>query len=113
MGHCDSVPDPAFHLSLASRGAFVEFDILFLSSQSEHDTERTVGYVVAMERHGLIDQVLLSHDICMREAYASQGGCGYGFAYGEFFDLLRRAGLSEDALYRISTENPRRMLTPA
>lgn len=113
VGHCDSVPDPEFHLSVASRGAFVEFDILFLSSQSVHDTQRTVSYVVNMAKHGFIDKVLISHDICMRESCASQGGCGWGYAFGEFFPLLRKAGIGEEELNMISTENTRRMLTPA
>ena len=38
IGHCDMVPDPGYHLALAGRGAWVQFDTV--QGGPEYDTER-------------------------------------------------------------------------
>ena len=43
IGHCDMVPDPGYHLEVARRGAFVQFDTVH--GESDHDTRCRLQWV--------------------------------------------------------------------
>jgi predicted metal-dependent phosphotriesterase family hydrolase len=111
VGHCDMVPIPEYHVALAKRGAYVEFDTI--RGESEYDTETRVGFVLAMAREGYLEHVLLSHDVCLRSQLHAMGGCGYDFVLTDFLPRLGTAGLSDDDIRVLTVENPRRALTGA
>ncbi|MGH3445198.1 MAG: phosphotriesterase family protein, partial [Nocardioidaceae bacterium] len=50
VGHCDLVPDPAYHLAVARRGAFVQLDTV--QGESEYDTQCRVAWVRNLAEHG-------------------------------------------------------------
>ncbi len=109
IGHCDMVPDPAYHLEIARRGAFVQFDTI--NGHVEHEIERRIRAVCALAAAGHLDQVLLSHDVCLASDLAASGSGGYGFIAAAFLPRLRAAGLSADDCRRLVEDNPRRALT--
>jgi phosphotriesterase-related protein len=109
IGHCDMVPMPEYHVALAKRGAYVEFDTI--RGGAEYDTEARVGFVLGMVRAGYLDRVLLSQDVCLRSQLRAMGGCGYDFVLTDFVARLRAAGLGEDDVHVLTVENPRRALT--
>ncbi|MHB8958347.1 MAG: phosphotriesterase family protein [Candidatus Limnocylindrales bacterium] len=111
VGHCDMVPSMEYHETIAARGAFVEFDTI--RGEQEYMTRRQVEYVMNMARKGYLEQVLISHDVCLTSLYTVYGGTGYTFVTGAFIELLRAAGLSDDDVNTLIVHNPARALTAA
>jgi phosphotriesterase-related protein len=109
IGHCDMVPDHDYHLAIARRGAWVQFDTV--QGVHEWDTEQRLGWLRSLADHGFLDRVLLSQDVCLRSDYASMGGPGYVYVVTEFADRLKEAGFDEADVRRLLVDNPRRMLT--
>lgn len=111
VGHCDMVPDPAYHLALAGRGVFVEFDTI------QGGSERRIAWAVDSIRrlveagHG--DRVLISQDICLVSQFEAEGGAGYSYILRVFLDRLEAAGLERATIERLVTENPARALSGA
>jgi phosphotriesterase-related protein len=109
VGHCDMVPDPAYHLELAKRGAFVELDTV--QGESDYDTRCRVAWVRNLAEHGFLDRLLLSQDVCLRSNLRALGGSGYAYVPTAFADHLRAAGFDDSDLRTILVDNPRRALT--
>jgi phosphotriesterase-related protein len=109
VGHADMVPDPAYHLEVARRGAYVQFDTV--QGDHEYDTDCRVRWLRALADAGFLDRVLLSHDVCLRSNLAAFGGPGYAYVPTTFADRLRSAGFDDGDLRRLLVDNPRRALT--
>ncbi len=109
IGHSDHSQTQDYHLALARRGAWIQFDSL--DGQSEYDTERHIGYVQHAIREGFLDRILLSMDICQRSQFKVYGGIGYDHLFTTFLPRLREAGVSEEQIHLMTVENPRRALT--
>ncbi len=109
IGHCDMVPDHDYHLGLARRGAWVQFDTV--QGGSEYDTRQRLDWIRSLADAGHLDQLLLSQDVCLRTDYAAFGGPGYAYVVTTFADLLRAEGFDDADLHRLLVDNPRRMLT--
>lgn len=108
IGHCDSVALPDYHLELARRGAYVQFDLL--RGTARHTTE-AVDFVLHLVRHGFLEHVLLSHDVCTTSELIAGGGAGFAFVPTTFADRLRQAGLHDEELRVLLEHNPRRALS--
>ncbi|HEU4566402.1 MAG TPA: hypothetical protein VFR99_00105 [Marmoricola sp.] len=111
IGHCDMVPDPDYHLSLARRGAWVQFDTV--QGESEYDVRCRVAWLRNLAEHGHLDRVLLSQDVCLRSNLRAMGGCGYTYVVTGFAEVLRSSGFDDADLRRLLVDNPRRALTGA
>ncbi len=109
VGHCDMVPDPAYHLEVARRGAFVQFDTV--QGESDYDTRCRLEWIRALADHGFLERVLLSQDVCLRSNYAELGGPGYAYVPTTFAAHLREAGFSASDVDTLLVDNPRRALT--
>lgn len=109
VGHCDMVPSPEYHEAIAATGAFVEFDTI--RGENEYATASRVEWVMNLVRKGYLDQILLSHDICLTSLYTAFGGVGYTHIFREFVPRLRAAGLGDSEIDTLLTVNPARMLT--
>src|SRR5215469_17067832 len=105
VGHADSVPIPEYHLALAEQGCYVSFD--GIGTGSRYDLDQAAGSVLDLVHAGFGDQILLSHDVCLRDHLRAHGGCGYGFLITEFLPMLEAAGLDDAQVRRFVTENPR------
>ena len=108
IGHCDMVPDHDYHLALARRGAWVQFDTV--QGGSDYDTGRRLTWLRSLADEGHLEQVLLSQDVCLRTDYAAFGGPGYAYVATTFADLLRAEGFDDADLRTLLVDNPRRML---
>lgn len=107
VGHSDTVPSKDYHLELARRGAYVQFDTI---RNEPRNLEERVGYVLNMLEHGFEDRVLLSHDVCLRSHLCSTGGGGYTLISNVFLPRLREAGVDDETIDLITCQNPRRVL---
>ena len=108
VGHADSVPIPEYHLALAKEGCYISFDSI--GTATAYDTHRAVDYVLDLVRAGFGSQVLLSHDVCLRDHLRATGGCGYAYLLTEFLPLLRAAGLDPEQVSAFVIDNPRAAL---
>jgi predicted metal-dependent phosphotriesterase family hydrolase len=109
IGHCDTVPSMDYHAAIAKQGAYVQFDTI--RGDNAYDTERRVEYVLSLVRQGHLQQILLSHDVCIRSHLRASGGTGYTYVPTGFADELRKRGLTDDDIHQLLVENPRRALT--
>ncbi|MFC5723949.1 phosphotriesterase [Streptomyces gamaensis] len=109
IGHCDKVCLPEYHLELARRGAWVQFDT-FHECASPREAERRVALVMALVRAGHLERILLSHDICVRDHLASRGGTGFAYLLTDFTKKLRAAGLDDEEIRQLTETNPQRAL---
>jgi predicted metal-dependent phosphotriesterase family hydrolase len=108
IGHCDTVNIPEYHLELARRGSYVQFDTI---RGGDYDVAARCEFVLGLRSEGFLDRILLSHDVCEKSQLRAYGGGGYAFILEVFLDLLRKRGLSEEELERLVTSNPQGALT--
>jgi phosphotriesterase-related protein len=109
VGHCDMVPDHDYHLALARRGAWIQFDTL--QGVHEYDTRCRLDWLRSLADQGFLEQVLLSQDVCLRSDYTAMGGPGYAYVVTTFAELLKGEGFDEADVRTLLVDNPRRMLT--
>ena len=109
VGHCDMVPDPGYHLSLARRGAFVQFDTI--QGTNDWETQRRIDWIRVLMDAGHERQLLLSHDVCLTTDLAINGGPGYAYLLTGFRPRLVEAGIPALLVDALVTDNPRRALT--
>lgn len=109
IGHCDMVPDPAYHLRLARRGAWVQFDTI--QGTHERDTQDRIDWIRRLLDAGMGDRLLLSHDVCLTTDLAAYGGPGYAYLLAGFRPRLLAAGLTAAEIDRLMIDAPRRALT--
>lgn len=111
IGHCDMVPDPAYHVALAERGAWVQMDTI--QAGPEYYLERTVRAIHALVAAGFGERILLSQDVCLASHFVATGGSGYGYLLRDFLPRLEASGLPPDTVRRFVTDNPARALSGA
>jgi predicted metal-dependent phosphotriesterase family hydrolase len=118
VGHCDTVNSadwtgPAdvmqYHEALARRGAYVQFDTI--RKGPEHEIDIRLTYTRNLIQKGHADQILLSHDVCLRSHLRAHGGGGYDFLLTDFLPRLQSSGVSAETVRGITRDNPRRALT--
>lgn len=109
IGHCSTIDIPEYHLHLAQRGAYVQFDTL--RGGPRHVEDRAVDHVMRLVRAGHISQLLLSHDVCLQSHLAQRGGCGYTYLFKTFVPLLAKAGLTNEEIDLMVISNPQRALS--
>lgn len=109
VGHCDTVPLPAYHLELARRGCFVQMDCL--GSDGPFHEQRALGHVQRLAEAGHLHQVLLSHDVFLPEHLHAHGGSGYDHLLVSVVPALRERGFDDADVRQLLVDNPRRALT--
>lgn len=109
IGHCHSHPYHEYHAEIARRGAFVAFDRMGNTNEYMHESDFRV--IKEMLDAGLVDQVVLGHDVCRRDDYHVNGGKGYGYRPGSLREELGEIGVTDEQFHMITVDNPRRALT--
>jgi phosphotriesterase-related protein len=114
--HLDNRIDVPYAAQVAERGAYCEFDTFGIEayrdsegSEYPRDTERILALVQLVQR-GLLDRLLLSHDVCTKMQLEAYGGWGYAHLSHYIEPRLRRAGLSDFDIRAMRVENPARVL---
>ena len=97
IGHMGNLVDPNIyvHKQLCKRGAFLGFD-----RQGGNNDAQQVPMVLALLEAGYVDHLLFSADT----------SSGYGKTMTVFLPKLKAAGVSDDILHKIMTDNSRRFL---
>ena len=115
IGHADSYPYLDYHLAILERGASVEYDFLGMrfSAVDEANEPRVVRLILELLDRGLGDRILLSQDVCHTAQLRSFGGNGYTYLQESFLPTLRAAGVPEEAIGRMTVDNPLRILSLA
>jgi phosphotriesterase-related protein len=124
IGHVCCLDDPAAGVAtrLARRGAYVGFDRLSRQEQWVSDEARA-RMIVALLDAGCADRLLFSSDFGgtintatgERDSYtgplnARDGGPGYARSLVLFLPKLRKMGVDDETIGRITIDNPRRFL---
>lgn len=109
VGHSDRNADPYYHLQLAKRGAYVQFD--GVSKIKYYPDSTRVGLIKNMIENGYVKQLLISADMG-RQAYLHAYGGGPGFEYilKKFIPRLLEEGISQADINTIFVDNPARWL---
>lgn len=109
--HAGVESDPAFHLEAARRGAYVEFDTIGASWQTQ---EALVEYTLALIEAGYAEHILLSHDAGWYDPSQPDGRPtggdfrGFTVLVDEFIPALRARGVTDDLVRLITVTNPAR-----
>jgi phosphotriesterase-related protein len=113
IGHADSYPDLAHHLSIVGRGASVEFDFLGMTftPAERHGEGRIIDLLRELLSRGHAERILLSQDVCHDSQLTQYGGNGYTYLARTFLPRLREAGVSDAEIETMTVANPRRLLT--
>lgn len=105
-----------YQRQVADRGAYVEYDLWGMELFQEKfgngwpsDQER-VDAVLALIDDGYAENLLFSHDICMKVQRREYGGFGYAHILENVAPTLRDRGVADGTVETILVENPRRML---
>jgi phosphotriesterase-related protein len=107
IGHVGGLIDPEarVHKEICKRGAFVGFD-----RQGGPGDSRQIPMVLALIGAGYADNLLFASDFSNAAQLKRNGGAGYAKTVTVFVPKLREAGVAEETLHRILTDNPRRFL---
>ena len=100
-------------LEIAARGAFLGYDGISCEFNWGHRGSGPCDHEIALDVKrlidaGLINHVLLSHDVHLKIMLTAYGGDGYGHILRTFLPLLREQGVTEEQVHTLLVENPRR-----
>ena len=116
VGHCDAQvhDDPEFDFDyyeqLIAFDAMLEFD-LFGWGDEFYDDQIRVERLAALIEQGQIDRLLISTDTCRISQFQHNGGRGYNYVFSYIIPALRKAGISDADVQRITVANPAQMLS--
>lgn len=105
VGHSDRNADPYYHLKLAERGAYVQFD--GTSKIKYYPDSTRVELIKNMIDNGFAHKLLISADMgrqCYLHAYG--GGPGFEYILKKFIPRLLDEGISQSDIDTIFIENP-------
>ncbi|MGW0686289.1 phosphotriesterase family protein [Streptomyces sp. NPDC002754] len=117
LAHMDpSSADTAYQDSVAARGVWLEFDMIGMDITFPHEgaaprAELTADAVARLTSRGHAGQLLLSHDLFLKQMWTQHGGNGLTFVPTVFADMLASRGLDDELVTRLTHHNPARMLT--
>jgi phosphotriesterase-related protein len=121
IGHLDQVQEFDYTLSVAERGAYVQYDAWGREYYREEwgygivmgqDIWRA-DYVKRLVDAGFGDRLLFAQDVCFKSDLRTYGGYGYGHILKNIVPMLEAKGVSADAISTILVENPARALSIA
>lgn len=108
VSHLDLVDDVEYHVEVARRGAYVQYDTV--GKQRYQPDEVRVRLVLEMLDRGWADRLMLSCDVSRPSYLRRRGGYGYRHLLTDFVPRLRAAGVDDGTLRTILVENPARFL---
>jgi phosphotriesterase-related protein len=110
-----SFADAEYQMSLARRGAFIEYDMIgmdfFYADQgvqcpSDEENARAIAGLIDA---GFVRHILLSQDVFLKMMLTRYGGFGYAYLLRHFVPRLHRHGVDAPAVSTMLVENPRRV----
>jgi phosphotriesterase-related protein len=119
MSHMDRTlyEDLDYQRELAERGAYVEYDLWGTEFYHEEfddgypsDAQR-LDAVSALIDDGYAENLLFSHDVCIKIQRTKYGGFGYAHLLENVVPMLISGGLDRETVESIIVDNPRELLT--
>lgn len=108
LAHADRDPNPALHLELAARGAWLGYDGM-ARPRTRSDAE-LLTLTAAVVDGGAGSKILLGGDVARRSRYLAYGGMP-GLAYlGQRYLPQLRSQVGDEAVDAMLTTNPQRFL---
>lgn len=117
LSHLDERPDLDYHLSLARRGCFVEFDCFGSECRFDEDEVKEptdaerIDSLMHLLDAGFEKQLLLSQDICTKMQLRQYGGNGYDHILRSIVPELKKRGVSDSTLSNLLIHNPAHFLS--
>jgi predicted metal-dependent phosphotriesterase family hydrolase len=111
IGHCDTVADRDYHLAMAQRGCFVEFD--GFGSDDAYYEQRALQSIARLAERGHLAQVLISHDNFLPTHLHAHGGNGFDYIVTTVVPKLRALGFADDEVETLMIHNPCHALSGA
>ncbi len=107
--------DTVYQVSLADRGAYLEYDMLGINhfyppDRASPDELVALQAIAGLLARGYAERVLLSQDVYLKMMLSRYGGYGYAHLFTNLPPLLEQAGLTSTHLEQLLVDNPRRML---
>lgn len=116
LAHSDpSGSDYDYQKSLLDRGVYLEFDMIaqdisFPKEGIGPSVMETVENVYRLIQNGYENQIVLSHDVFLKQMYTKNGGNGYIFVPTVFVSLLMQKGISQETVNKLIIQNPANLL---
>ena len=116
LSHLDERIARDYHVSLAKRGCFIEFDCFGSECRFDEDQMREpsdlerVDALLFLLEAGFQKQLLLSQDVCTKMQLRKFGGNGYDHILRSIIPLLKRRGISDAVVNELLVVNPARFL---
>lgn len=117
LAHSDpSGTDVDYQRRLLDRGVWLEFDMIGLDITFPKEgvsptVEETISAIVGLINDGYESQLVLSHDLFLKQMWTHNGGNGLTFVPYVFTALLQEQGVSTETCHRLMYENPQKLLT--
>src|SRR5699024_7449786 len=116
LAHSDpSGEDVDYQRRLLDRGVWLEFDMIglditFPGEGASPAIAETADAVARLIDLGYADQILLSHDLFLKQMWRSMGGNGFILVPTAFLELLVARGVERSVARQLITGNPQRYL---
>lgn len=116
LAHMDpSGHDPTYQQTLAERGVWLEFDMLgmditFPQEGTAPEPRVSAEAIADLVRTGHEHQILLSHDLFLKQMWITNGGNGFTFVPTVFTEMLVAQGIDRAIVSQLVRENPTHML---
>lgn len=117
LAHSDpSGKDVAYQRKMLDKGVWLEFDMIGLDITFPKEgiapgVQETADAVAHLIELGYADQLVLSHDVFLKQMWAKNGGNGWGFVPDVFLAYLAERGVYKTILKKLCIDNPGRLLT--
>ncbi len=109
--------DLEYQTDLASRGAFIEYDMIGMDYwyadqgvQCPSDEENAAAIKRLIDA-GFVSRILLSQDVFLKMMLTRYGGFGYAYVPTHFAARLKRHGVSDTDISTMLIDNPRRVFS--
>ncbi|WP_404462741.1 phosphotriesterase [Providencia rettgeri] len=116
LAHSDpSGKDFDYQRRMLDRGVWLEFDMIGLDISFPKEgvaptVTETADAVCKLIEMGYGQQIVLSHDVFLKQMWAKNGGNGWGFVPNVFLSLLAKKGIDKSMINRLCIDNPANLL---
>ncbi len=100
---------------LASRGCYIEFDLFgherwpLVNDLVHTDPEVQISSVKGFIDNGLLERILLSHDVCHFTLMTVNGGFGYAHILKNVVPKFKEYGITDEEIRTMMVDNPKRL----
>ena len=108
LGHIDLSGDLDYIRRVLDTGISIGFDTV--GKNNYFPDAKRGEYLMALEKEGYLDQIVLSEDLTRKSHLKHKGGIGYCYLFETFLPMLKEAGFRQESLDKLLIQNPNRIL---